>query len=81
MTKALKARVLFNILSCAPMVQSRPDFKKYADAGNVDGLWSYYQNAMKSRPDIKQSVEGSGDISFEMLRPAMEAVHRLPTWD
>lgn len=79
MTALHKARVLYGILQWAPMVNSRPDFKRYSEAGDVDGLWAYYQNAMRSRPEVKRSVERSGEVSFEMLRPAMEAVYNLPT--
>ena len=81
MTKAHKARVLYGILEWAPMVHSKPDFKRYADAGNVDGLWTYFQNSLRARTDVRRSVESSGEVSFEMLRPAMEAVYRLPTTD
>jgi len=61
------------------MGRSKDQFQAYARAGDVEGLWSYYQNAMARRPDIKRGVESSGEVSFEMLRPAMEAVYRLPT--
>jgi hypothetical protein len=79
MTKAHKARVLYGILQWAPMVNSRPEFRRYAEAGDLDGLWDYYQNSMRSRPDVKRNVERGGEVSFEMLRPAMEAVYKLPT--
>ncbi len=81
MTKAHKARVLYSILEWAPMVHSKPDFKRYADSGNLDGLWTYFQNSLRARTDVKRSVESRGEVSFEMLRPAMEAVYRLPTTD
>lgn len=79
MTKAKKTAALFAILDCAPMGQSRVDFKRQAEAGDVDGLWTHYQNSMKKRHDVKKTVEQAGEISFEMLRPAMETIYRLPT--
>jgi hypothetical protein len=79
MTKAVKARVLFAVLSCAPMGRSKEQFRQYADTGDVEALWEYYQQAIKTRPDIKRGVESSGEISFEMLKPAMEAIYGLPT--
>ena len=60
------------------MGRSREQFEAYARTGDVEGLWSYYQNAMASRADVKREVEASGEVSFEMLRPSMEAVYRLP---
>jgi hypothetical protein len=79
MTKAHKVRVLYGILQWAPMVESRPNFRKYAEAGDLDAFWEYYQNSMRSRSDVKRNVEACGEVSFEMLRPAMEAVFTLPT--
>jgi hypothetical protein len=81
MTKSHKVRVLYGILQWAPMVNSKPDFRNYAEAGNLDAFWTYYQNSIRVRADIKRSVEAAGEVSFEMLRPAMEAVYKLPTAD
>ena len=52
MTEGVKARVLFAILECAPMGRSREQFQAYARTGDVEGLWSYYQNAMARRADV-----------------------------
>lgn len=79
MTKAHKVRVLYGILQWAPMVESRPNFRQYAESGDLDAFWAYYQNSLRRRADVKRSVEASGEVSFEMLRPAMEAVFKLPT--
>lgn len=79
MIKSVKAQVLFAVLQCAPMGRSKDTFANYAKEGDVESLWQYYQNAMASRRDIKRGVETSGEVSFEMLRPAMEAIYRLPT--
>lgn len=79
MTDAYKVKVLYAILRWAPMVESKPDFKGYADAGDLAGFWRYYENSIRARPDVKHSVESSGEVSFEMLRPAMDAVYKLPT--
>lgn len=81
MTKAHKVKVLYGILQWAPMVSSKPDFRRYAGSGNLDAFWTYYNRSILARPDIKRSVEGAGEVSFEMLRPAMEAVYALPTAD
>jgi hypothetical protein len=81
MTKAHKARVLYSILELEPMVRSKPDFKRYADSGNLDGLWTYFQNSLRARAEVRRSVESSGEVGFEMLRPAMEAIYSLPTTD
>ena len=79
MTQGVKAKVLFAVLSCAPMGRSKERFKKYAQEGDVEGLWTYYQRAMSARPDVKRGVETSGEVSFEMLRSAMDAIYHLPT--
>ena len=81
MTDAYKVKVLYAILRWAPMVESKPDFKRYAEAGDLAGFWRYYENSIRARPDVKRNVESSGEVSFEMLRPAMEAVYGLPTND
>ena len=74
MTQSLKAQVLFSILKIALVTPSERRFKQYADDGDVEGLWTYYQNAMKARPDVKKMVERGGKVTFEMLLPAMKAV-------
>ncbi|MGE0594637.1 MAG: hypothetical protein AB7G23_09065 [Vicinamibacterales bacterium] len=81
MTRAHKVRVLYGILQWAPMVTSKPDFRQYAEAGNLEAFWTYYSNSIRARADIKRSAEGAGEMSFEMLKPAMEAVYKLPTTD
>lgn len=78
MTDRQKATVLFAVLQCAPLGRSKATFAKYASAGDVEGLWAYYQKAMATRPDVRESVESHGQLSFEKLKPAMEAVYRLP---
>jgi len=79
MTDAYKVKVLYSILRWAPMVESKPDFRRYAEAGDLDSFWRYYKNSIKARQDVRRSVESGGEVSFEMLRPAMDAVFRLPT--
>ena len=79
MTNKTKSKVLLAVLSCAPMGGSKDQFQKYAEAGDVEAIWQYYQRAMAARPDVKRSVESSDEVSFEMLRPAMEAIYKLPT--
>jgi hypothetical protein len=79
MTKSDKVKVLFEILKLAPMTSSKPDFGRYAEAGDLDGFWTYYENSIRTRADVRARVEVHGEISFEMLRPAMGAVYRLPT--
>jgi hypothetical protein len=79
MTDAYKVKVLYSILRWAPMVESKPDFRRYAESGDLASLWRYYENSIRARKDVRQSVESAGEVSFEMLRPAMEAVYKLPT--
>lgn len=79
MTDAYKVKVLYSILRWAPMVESKPNFKQYAETGDLASFWRYYENSIKARQDVRRSVESVGEVSFEMLRPAMEAVYRLPT--
>jgi hypothetical protein len=60
------------------MGRSKDQFGEYAEAGDVEAIWQYYQRAIAARPDVKRSVESSNEVSFEMLRPAMEAIYWLP---
>lgn len=76
MTAQLKASVLFQILSLAPMGESETRFKKLAADADVDGFWNYYQGCMRAMPDMDARIEKQGKVSFRMLRPAMEAVYR-----
>jgi len=81
MTKKQKADVLFAILDCAPMGNSRSNFKRYAERGDVSAFWTFYQKSITARHDVKRNVEKAGEISFEMVRPAMETIYKLPTTD
>jgi len=79
MTDAHKVKVLYSILRWAPMVEFKPEFRRYAEAGDLDSFWRYFENSIKARQDVRRSVESAGEVSFEALRPAMEAVYKLPT--
>jgi hypothetical protein len=78
MTDRDKAAVLFAVLQCAPIGQSKARFAKYAATGDVEGLFGYYLEAIARRQDVRRSVESVGRLSFERLRPAMDAIYRLP---
>lgn len=77
MDAKLKCKILFSILSLSPATTSMTAFADYANAGDVDAFWRYYQNALRHRQERGQSVEQSGGISFEALQPAMDAVYSL----
>jgi hypothetical protein len=80
-TKSDKVKVLLEILKLAPMARSKSDFSRYADAGDLGGFWTYYENSIRARSDVGKRVEDEGEISFERLWPAMNAVYGLPTED
>jgi hypothetical protein len=80
-TKSDKVKVLFEILKLAPMTRSKPAFGRYADAGDLDSFWTYYENSIRARADVRKRVEDHGEISFERLQPAMNAVYGLATKD
>ena len=81
MTTKLKARIMMAILDLAPMGAAKAEFTRMANDGNVPGLWRYYQNALAKRADVGESVAHANEISFEMLQPALKAIHHLPTSD
>lgn len=81
MTDAYKVKVLYSILRWAPMVESKPEFRQYAEARDLGSFWRYYENSIKARQDVRSRVESSGEVSFEALRPAMEAVYKLRDLD
>lgn len=78
MTRQLKTKVLLSILQLAPMGSSQRTFAAFADRGDLDGFWTHYLHCIAARSDIRANVELAGRISFEMLRPAMDAVFALP---
>ena len=80
MTRKQKADVLLTIVECAPISEkTHKVFKGYAADSDADAMWTYFINAINSQPQMKRRVEGSGEVSFEMLQPAMETIYRLPT--
>ena len=72
-----RAKVMLAILQLSPATESMQDFSRYATTGDVKSLWRCYQNALKARKDKRESLETKGMISFEMLKPAMEAIHQI----
>lgn len=76
MTSRLKAQLLFQILSLAPMKESEPRFRQLRDAGDVEGIWSYYAGCLRT-PSMDEKIEMQGLTSFRMLKPAMEAIYSL----
>jgi hypothetical protein len=81
MTSRRKAELLCSVLcGWAPVgPTSRSKLETYAQAGDAEGLWVWYQSVMKRRPDVGDSIERDGRrLSFEQLKPVMEAIHGLP---
>jgi hypothetical protein len=76
MTNALKAGALFKVLTLAPMNESEPTFRRFAEAGDVDGFWAYYQVCLKNVA-MDERIEKQGLVSFRMLRSAMTALYSL----
>ena len=81
MTMRLKAEIMLAILNLAPTKDSRREFAKLAAEGNAGGIWTYYQRAIATRPDIEASVAKSQHVTFGMLLPAVKAVYERPTSD
>lgn len=77
MTLELKLKVLVQMLRLTPASKSMLTITEFEDRGDLDGLWDFYQGAMQIQPEMRSQVERGGQVSFEMLRPAMEAVYRL----
>ena len=78
MTSKLKAKILFQILSLAPMQESEAQFSRLAANGDVEAFWRFYEACLSSKPEMDEQVEKQGKVSFRMLRPAMDAVYRAP---
>ena len=78
MNRFVKAQVLLAILKLAPVGRSLDEFEQYAADGNADAIWRYIDNATRYRGDVGRSVQNAGKISFETLRPAIDAVYRIP---
>ena len=77
MHRMVKSQVMLAVLKLAPMGRSLDQFERYAAQGDVDAMWKYIEAATRHRPDVGRSIEGAGRISFETLRPALEAIYRL----
>jgi hypothetical protein len=80
-TSRLKARAMFQVLSLAPMERSEPRFRALADAGDIEEFWRYYENCMRTKPELDVQIEERGQPSFRMLRPAMEAIYAVASDD
>jgi hypothetical protein len=74
MNDKLTTQVLFQILSLAPMGDSAARFQALVEAGNPVAFWKYYESCLHRMPELDAKIEKAGQISFRMLKPAMEAV-------
>ena len=82
MTKAQKVRTLLAIVECAPVACSMTVFESAARRGDLSAFWDHYQDALgRPKPDGQLKVASKGEISFEMIEAAMQAVYDLPTRD
>ena len=82
MTKAQQLPILLAIVECAPAARAMTRFESAARRGDLSAFWDHYQAALKrSTHDRELKVASKGEISFEMLEPAMQAVYDLPTRD
>ena len=80
MTNLQKLRTLLAILECAPAAHSMTAFESAARKGDVVSFWAHYQSALRaSKHDGKPHPEADGEITLEMLKPAMKVVYELPT--
>jgi hypothetical protein len=78
MTPKLKAAAMFKVLSLAPMGQAEDRFREFAKRGDVEGFWDYYEGCLRNLPTTDERIEKAGKVSFRMMKPALEALYRLP---
>ena len=82
MTKAQKVRTLLAIVECAPATCAMTVFESASRRGDLSAFWDHYQEALgRSKHDGQLRVASTGEISLEMIAPAMQAVYDLPTRD
>ena len=82
MTKAQKLRTLLAIVECAPATHTMTGFESAARRGDLSAFWDHYQEVLgRSKHDKKLKVASKGQVSLEMIEPAMQAVYDLPTRD
>ena len=87
MTTAQQLRTLLAIVECAPAARAMTGFESTARRGDLSVFWNYYQEALKRSKHDKDlhvkdlNVASKGEVSFEMIEPAMQAVYDLPTRD
>ena len=79
MTKAQKLRTLLAIVECASATHTMTVFESAMRRGDLPAFWDHYQEVLRtSTLDEKLKVASNGEVSFEMIEPAMQAVYDLP---
>ena len=82
MTKTQQLRTLLAIVDCVPAARATTGFESAARRGDLSAFWDHYQEVLgKSADEGKLNVASKGEVSFEMIEPAMQAVYDLPTRD
>jgi hypothetical protein len=82
MTKAQKLRTLLAIVECAPAASAMTVFESATRRGDLSAFWDHYQEVLKrSTHEGELKVAPNGEVSFEMIEPAMQAMYDLPVGD
>ena len=82
MTNEQKLRTLLAIVECAPATHAMTVFESAMRRGDLSAFWDHYQEVLgRSKHEGELTVASNGEVSFEMIEPAMQAVYDLPTRD
>jgi hypothetical protein len=80
MTKAQKLNTLLAIVECAPAARAMTVFESATRRGDLSAFWGHYRDVLgRSKHDGEPKVAPNGEVSFEMIEPAMQVVYDLPT--
>lgn len=71
-----RAQDMLRIISQAPMSkQVRNRFEEFAANGDAGGMYQYFDNCLKNKPQVGEQVEKSGHKSFESMANEVKSIY------
>ncbi len=74
-----KASEMFKLINQAPMSDEvRKKFQDFANNGDHISMKKYFENCLKSKPEIGVQVQKSGHKSFESIADDIRIIYDKP---
>jgi hypothetical protein len=72
-----KAQKMYEVLKKAPIGKATDKkLMAWVNDDDPDAIWAYFQECIKRKPEVGESIESNNLTSFEQLKYELEKVYR-----